>query len=135
MISPVTVATTLYKIYSAAKDEWERELAVKTVANFLRSKGALQLAPRVYKEIERVARRAVGIVDAEVITAQKLSDRDMEAAKDKAAKILGKTGKGIEVSFRVDSNILGGMIVRTEEVLIDRSVGGRLKMLEQKLVS
>ncbi len=67
---------------------------------------------------------------AEVTTALPLSDKEQEMIEND----LHQTLKGkVEVKFRVDPNILGGLVVRVGDRVVDGSVAGQIQSLRQSL--
>jgi F-type H+-transporting ATPase subunit b len=67
---------------------------------------------------------------AEVTSALPLSSREMEAVKQ---DILSKVGSQSSVSFRVDPNILGGLVIRVGGKVLDASVAGQLESMRQNI--
>lgn len=67
---------------------------------------------------------------AVVTSALPLSKEEQAAVEKQVLSALG--GKG-EVTFRVDPNILGGLVVRVGDKLLDGSVSGQLGALRQSL--
>ena len=67
---------------------------------------------------------------AEVTSALPLTDDEKERVKQ---EVLTRLGGGAMVSFRVDPSILGGLIVRVGDRLLDGSVSGQLEQLRQNL--
>ena len=66
---------------------------------------------------------------AQVTSALPLSQDEQEAVK---RDVLAKAGAK-EVSFRVDPSILGGLVIRVGDKVLDSSVAGRLEGLRQNL--
>jgi len=67
---------------------------------------------------------------AEVTSALPLSSLEQETVKN---DILSKIGEQATVTFRVDPNILGGIIIRVGDKVLDGSVAGQLEELRQEL--
>ena len=67
---------------------------------------------------------------AEVTSALPLTQQEQEVVK---RDILSKTGSQATVTFRVDPSILGGLIVRVGDKVLDGSVAGQLESLRQGL--
>jgi F-type H+-transporting ATPase subunit b len=67
---------------------------------------------------------------AEVTSALPLTDEEKESVK---ADILSKLGSQATVTYRVDPNILGGLVVRVGDKVVDGSVAGQLESLRQTL--
>jgi F-type H+-transporting ATPase subunit delta len=69
---------------------------------------------------------------AEVITAAPLDEKQQALVKKALER---KTGKSILMQTRVDPSILGGVVARVGDQLIDGSVRYRLAMLRQSLLT
>jgi F-type H+-transporting ATPase subunit b len=67
---------------------------------------------------------------AEVTSALPLTEDEQEAVRK---NITDATGGGTTISFRVDPSILGGLVVRVGDQVIDGSVAGQLQELRQNL--
>lgn len=67
---------------------------------------------------------------AEVTTALPLSETEQAAVK---RDVLSKLGSSATTSFLVDPSILGGMVVRVGDKVLDGSVAGKLENLRQTL--
>ncbi len=67
---------------------------------------------------------------AEVTSALPLSSDEMSAVKN---DILSKVGSQATVSFRVDPDILGGLVIRVGGKVLDASVAGQLESLRQTI--
>jgi len=79
----------------------------------------------VLDEIESIAADS-----AEVISALPLTEEEKEAlTKD----ILAKVGKEVPVTFKVDPSIMGGIIIRIGDKVLDGSVSGQLQELRESL--
>ncbi len=69
-------------------------------------------------------------VSAEVTSALPLSEKEKDVVRD---EIVGKIGTGATISFRVNPNILGGLVIRVGDKVLDGSVAGKLESLRQSL--
>lgn len=67
---------------------------------------------------------------AEVTSALPLTDKEKEAVKQ---DVLSKLGEQATVAFRVDPSILGGLVVRVGDKVLDGSVAGQLEDMRQRL--
>jgi F-type H+-transporting ATPase subunit delta len=71
-------------------------------------------------------------VDVEVVSAFDLDD----VTRDKLADVLGKKlERQVKVRTSTDSNLLGGVLIRAGDLVIDGSVRGRLNKLAEALNS
>jgi F-type H+-transporting ATPase subunit b len=67
---------------------------------------------------------------AEVTSALPLSKEEQDAVK---TNVLGKMGAKTNVEFHVDPQILGGLVVRVGDKVLDGSVSGQLEGLRKSL--
>lgn len=67
---------------------------------------------------------------AVVTSALPLTDEEIKAVEK---DVIAQLGKGAEVEFKVDPNILGGLIVRVGDKVLDGSVAGQLEEMRQNL--
>ncbi|MBL1197474.1 MAG: hypothetical protein HND51_24290, partial [Chloroflexi bacterium] len=69
--------------------------------------------------------------DSAVVTsALPLTDAEQGTVKN---EVLAKLGSGGEVEFKVDPSILGGLVVRIGDKILDDSVAGKLGAMRQTL--
>ncbi|MGQ9854354.1 MAG: ATP synthase F1 subunit delta, partial [Candidatus Oleimicrobiaceae bacterium] len=67
---------------------------------------------------------------ARVVTAVSLSPKEQEALR---AQVRKRFGQGVAVRFEVEPDILGGVIIKVGDKVVDGSLAGRLAALHQRL--
>ncbi len=67
---------------------------------------------------------------AEVTSALPLTDEEKETVKQ---DVLRRLGESATITFRVDPSILGGLVIRLGDRMIDGSVAGQLQVLRENL--
>ncbi|OQY91563.1 MAG: ATP synthase F1 subunit delta [Chloroflexi bacterium UTCFX4] len=103
---------------------------VRNLALLLASKNQMHLLPNVVSEFDRlVARGTPGALGA-ITSAIELTDAEKDMLE---AKLRAQFGAQLDFEYRLDPAILGGVIVRIGDVVIDGSVSGKLAMMKQKL--
>jgi len=84
----------------------------------------------IVAEFVNLANAARNIVAARVTSAVELNDRE----KGKLDQILGRlTGKKVQTSYAVDPSLIGGVVVRMGDKIIDGSIKTRLATLKERL--
>jgi F-type H+-transporting ATPase subunit delta len=73
-----------------------------------------------------------GVVEVEVVSAAELPP---ETEKKIAAKVQEATGRRVEMARRVDPSILGGLVLRIGDVIVDGSVQARIRQLRRRLAT
>jgi F-type H+-transporting ATPase subunit delta len=95
-------------------------------------RGRIEQLPRVAAEFRRLDERRQGITRATATSALPLTDPEVRAL---TARLEQMTGGRIALQTDVDEGLLGGLIVRVGDRLIDGSVRGRLERLRNQLAS
>jgi F-type H+-transporting ATPase subunit delta len=73
-----------------------------------------------------------GISQATVVTAIPLSDKMLTDAKKYVEKVIGKSD--IQIINEIDSTIIGGIIIKYEDKLLDQSVSKELREIRKQLI-
>jgi len=95
-------------------------------------RGRIGQLPRVAAEFRRLDNARLGVTLATATSAAPLSQDEVGAL---TARLEQMTGGRVEVDLRTDPSLLGGLVVRIGDRLIDGSVRGRLERLRNQLVS
>jgi F-type H+-transporting ATPase subunit delta len=105
-------------------------LALK-LASLLVVRGHLGVAEGIADEYDRLLDAQRGIEQAEVITAVPLDEDDKERVTRKLGELRGKK---VIVAAQVDPDVIGGMVARIGDQLLDGSTRGKLLALRKNLV-
>jgi F-type H+-transporting ATPase subunit delta len=103
------------------------------VLNFLRllvEKGRAGEVGQVAEEFERTAAAEEGELSVELTTAYELSDEEARAI---VAQIEQRSGRRVEATRAVDSELIGGMVLQVGSRRVDASIRGRLEQLSRDL--
>jgi len=88
------------------------------------------LAPFIEQELALLLDKRQGLARVQITTALPLN----AAEQKQMEQVLSKYFKtSLNMSFKEDKNILGGLIVKKEDLCIDGSILGQLKNLEQAI--
>lgn len=101
------------------------------LAYLLVAKNRLGIVDGLLDEYKNMVNAHYGRETAEVTTAVSLSDEEKEKIKGKLA---GVTGKELLITANIDPDIMGGVVARVGDKLIDGSVRTRLKELHRDLL-
>ena len=100
------------------------------LARLLVRKDRTTLAPFIAQTFRAMADAERGIASAEVRTAVPLGDAEREAVAQRLSRL---TGRRVAIEVRVDPALLGGMVARIGDTVIDGSVRGKLVALRRRL--
>ena len=95
-------------------------------------RGRIDELPRVAAEFRRLDDDRQGITHATATSAAELTRDEIRAL---TARLEQQTGGRVELAVEVDPSLLGGIVVRVGDRLIDGSVRGRLERLRNQLIS
>ena len=85
---------------------------------------------RIRREIDRLWQRENKLLPVEVTSAIELDKRTVKHIGDRIGE---QTGQKIELSAKVEPDILGGIIVRVGNSIIDASIRARLEQLRKQV--
>lgn len=102
----------------------------RSLVNLLLERNRAQLLPKLAEAFATRVRERRGIKLAEVTTAVVLPEPEQEAV---ASWLAAYFGTQVEIQPRVDPGIIGGVVARVGDQLIDASVRGRLETLKKRL--
>lgn len=101
--------------------------------NFLRvlsENKRLPLLPAIYEQYEREKAAREQTVDVQITAAYEI---DSETEQKLAAALKNKLQRDVNVQTQVDGKLLGGVLVRAGDLVIDGSVRGRLAKLAEAM--
>lgn len=128
--SPAVELTIKEEVLAKALPELSPEAA--NLVKLLVRKGRFSLASQVVAYYRRMLNDYRGIAAAQVTSAVSLSGSELEAI---ASKLSSMTGKKVIAESVVDPSIIGGIVARIGDQLIDASVRGRLEALRKRLAA
>ncbi len=107
----------------------------KSVHNFMMlliDKHRITLIEEIVGEYEALSNQARNIVVAHVTTAVAMNQKQQDAL---TAKLKAITGKDIQLKTHIDSSIIGGVVVKMGDRLIDGSVTSQIQSLTKQLMA
>ncbi len=84
----------------------------------------------IIEEYKKYADQAGNIIDAEVRSVVSLTDKDFRQLAQRLAKA---TGKKVRLKNVIDTSLIGGIVVRIGDTVIDGSVTKKLSLLKNRL--
>lgn len=103
----------------------ELEDAAEAFVALLKEKNILQKWRDIVRQIDFIWRERYGVASVSVVSAHPLTKA--------AEKALEKIAQGAEFVSSVDSELIGGAVVRIDDRVIDASVSGYLQRLKTAL--
>jgi F-type H+-transporting ATPase subunit delta len=104
----------------------------KRLTALLLERRRLSSAPEIFQRFQSLLLQERGIVVADVTTALPLDDAAQQMIQKQLSQLVGKD---VELRTQVDPAIIGGMVARIGDNLIDGSVSNQLRRLHERLTT
>ncbi len=125
-VSQASRASLLQRIFGGALSQ--------TTMNFLgvlNEKGRLALLAEIIEAYDDLLEEQLGNVEVDVTVAQRLDAGQLEQVRQRVSQALGRTAV---VHQYVDESIIGGLVLRVQDKLIDASVRFQLDQMRKRLM-
>jgi F-type H+-transporting ATPase subunit delta len=110
----------------------EGQPLVANTLQLLLERGRFGLVAELSEAYAALAAREADLVKVEVTSAVELT----AVAREKiTARVAGTAGRRVELSARVDPDIIGGLVLRVGDVIVDGSVQARIRQLRRRLAT
>jgi F-type H+-transporting ATPase subunit delta len=102
----------------------------RNLVRLLADNGRLTLLPEVAALYEVLRAGAEGKVEAHVVSARPVSEKQKAGI---ATALKKRLGREVELVCEVDENLIGGAVIRAGDLVIDGSLRGRLEKMAASL--
>jgi len=104
----------------------------RNLAHLLVHRRRIAIVPELAQIFAEAVLQERGIVIAEVTTAEPLGPQEQEMVRSQLSKVVGKS---VQLRLNTDPSIIGGIIARVGDRLIDGSVINQLRRLRARLAA
>ena len=126
----ITADTKLATLEASLPSTVQPEL--RNLAKLLVVRNRTNLIPQIREIFEDQVRTERGITVAQVTTAEPLTADEEALVRE---KLTAMTGNTIEITSTVDPDLIGGIVVRIGDQVIDGSVRNKLERMRMRLVA
>ena len=129
-VTPVHYAKALYESVKE-KSSWEINESISRFVELLGKNNQLKLAPKIIDRFSEIYNQDHGIVEAEVVSREKLSNE----LRNKISNYVSKRYNAKKVILKniIDEKIKGGMVIKVGDEVIDGSIENKLMNLKKLL--
>ena len=109
--------------------------APREVRNFLLTlaqEGALDRLPEIVRSFERYSQAGAQKLSGEVISAVALDDAQQKRITE---ELRARYGDQLELRFSVDPSLIGGLIIRIGDQVLDNSLRARLSAVQRSMLA
>ncbi len=105
---------------------------LKNVVGLMVSRGRAKLLPETLDAFESLLDEKLGKVEVDVTVAEKLDDEALNHVRDQVGEALGREAV---VHQYVNPNVIGGLVLRVGDTVVDASVRRQLDAMRERLRS
>ena len=102
----------------------------RRLAEMLVKRQRLEIAPEMLEVFQQLVLEDQGIAIADVTTAVPLDADSEKLVEQQLSELIGKK---LEVRYHVDPSIIGGLVARVGDTLVDGSVSSQLRRMHDRL--
>ena len=128
--SPVLSGEQKSKVLNALVEHTKPSPTTTNLLKVMLNNYRLHNLDAVYQQFQREINERKGLLAAEVTTAQALSSDEQNLLSQRLQEL---TGKQVQVQFKTDATLIGGVITKIGSVEYDGSIRTQLETVKQKL--
>ncbi|MFH1822227.1 MAG: ATP synthase F1 subunit delta [Patescibacteria group bacterium] len=129
-ITPKQYAGSLYDL-TVGKNDSQLKDVIKSFINVLLENNDFGKAKKIIEEFEKIWNKEEKTVEAEVTSAKELDNELIKLLKNYIINLFN--AKRVNLNNKIDKNILGGVIIKYEDKVIDGSLKTKLRELKNKM--
>ena len=128
-LSPKQYAQALYESIKDSEGE-ELNQRIQNFLDLVKKNKDLKILNNIFKTFVEVYQKEEGILNAEVTSGRELSSK----VKTEIINWLkNQTNRTASLEEKIDQSILGGIIIKFEDTIVDASLKNNLKRLQKSL--
>ncbi|MBI2459190.1 MAG: ATP synthase F1 subunit delta [Parcubacteria group bacterium] len=130
-ITPKQSALSLYEALEE-KSAGQIKAVIKKFVELLARDNMLGASDKIIVQFVKIWHEKQGLVEAEAISANGLSQANIKLLENYIIKLAG--AKTVSLNEKIDKNILGGVVIRYGDKILDASLKTQLEELKEKMV-
>ncbi len=115
----------LYQVSTLVNEPHSAEV-VRSLVAALKRKNALAKLPKILAQFQKYASKKDGVVDMKITSAHPLTNETKDA-------ITASFGGQTNITENLDSNLIGGLVIKTDDTIFDASIKNQLVQLKNQL--
>ncbi len=129
-ITPKQYANALYQSISGQNDKQIKDV-IDNFINVVIENNNVSKINKIIEQFEIIWNKEEGVVEAEIISARKLDDKIVKLLNSYITELSG--AKDVIAQEQVDKNVLGGVIIKYGDKVLDGSLKIRIDNLKNEL--
>ena len=111
--------------------EFDLNLTLGKFLKFLVSKRRLFYLDKILKDFILYCSFKRGEIEAKLISAKELQDDEVDQIKK---ELFAKFGSKISLDYKVDKELISGLIIQVGSIMIDNSMKNKLKQIKSQMI-
>jgi len=111
-------------------DKMSVDPMVKNFCDLLADKGRVEMIPAIASDYKVMMDAVSGVISGELITVSELNEERKSAIQ---ANLEKQAGKKLELAFATDKEILGGIVLKVGDKVMDASLKAQLQILKENI--
>ena len=104
---------------------------LKKFLNFLVVKRRFFYVEKILKDFVMICSKNRGEISAQLTVAKELNENEINKIKDELSQ---NFGSNVKLNYTYDPDLIGGLIMQVESVMIDTSIKNKLQKIENKMI-
>ena len=104
---------------------------LKKFLNFLVVKRRFFYVEKILKDFVMICSKNRGEISAQLTVAKELNANEINKIKDELSQ---NFGSNVKLNYTYDPDLIGGLIMQVESIMIDTSIKNKLQQIENKMI-
>ena len=104
---------------------------LKKFLNFLVTKRRLFYVEKILKDFVTICSKNRGEISAKLTVAKELNENEINKIKNDFSQ---NFGSDVKLNYNYDPDLIGGLIIQVESLMIDTSIKNKLQQIEKKMI-
>ncbi|MCK5510209.1 ATP synthase F1 subunit delta [Candidatus Parcubacteria bacterium] len=130
----ITAKQYAESLYEAVQDKNNSQIknSINNFFNILIQNNDLAKAEAIVKEFEKIWNIEQGIIEAKVVSAKELDNKIIKLLNNYITKLSG--AEKVILNQKINKDILGGVVIKFEDKILDGSLRARLSELKSEMI-
>ena len=112
-------------------ERFNLSILLKKFLNFLIMKRRFFYVEKILKDFVMICSKNRGEISAKLIVAKELNENEINKIKNELSQ---NFGSDVKLNYNCDPDLIGGLIMQVESVMIDTSIKNKLQKIENKMI-
>ena len=128
---PTASQDVLINIINKISENSKLEVLFKNFVSFLITRRRFFYVEKILKDFVMICSKNRGEISAKLTVAKELNKNEINKIKNDLSQ---NFGADVKLNYNYDPDLIGGLIMQVESVMIDTSIKNKLQQIENKMV-